>query len=152
MTITNDTNNKATLPEIQLDSWALKHTQNHHLPFGDRLNPRRQDYYDDEEHGTFVYHSRPNRKNRLMEFEPDRTYWTEHLILPPLPRLIAFDLTNISWHVAIWFTLGSICWIINGQVFLWSVQPPPHQPAHHLTPIPCHPSHNNTQTQQAYII
>ena len=96
-------------------------TENHHF-FGAHLNPRRQVYFDKAAHGYVIKHSRAHRKNRFTEFLPDEQHWEHLTIVPKWPQFLRFDYKNISWHVAIFFTLGSIAWIVNGQYAMWPVQ------------------------------
>ena len=90
-----------------------------HLPFSASLDPRRRVFYDSSKHGFLVQWSRQLRKNRDPEFIPDGEYWKHAVVVPNMWVLFRFDFWNISWQVAVWFTLGSICWIINGQYFMW---------------------------------
>jgi len=96
----------------------VKSATRHHL-FGHSIFrwPRRIVFYDDSLDGFMTYHSRAHRKNRYMEFNPKEA--KEGVSQAPrMPTLLSFDWKNISWHVAVYFCLGSICWIVNGQYAL----------------------------------
>lgn len=97
-------------------------SQQHHVPWSASLAPRRRVFYDPSKHGYLVQWSRQLRKNRDPEFIPDDKYWKDAVVVPKLPVLFKWDFKNISWQVAVWFTLGSICWIVNGQYFMWPKQ------------------------------
>ena len=63
--------------------------------------------------GQIQYHSRAHRKNRHAKIVRQ-----DNVLIAPEPPSFwngMSDLSNISWHVAVWFCLGSICWIVNGQ-------------------------------------
>ena len=94
-------------------------SERHHLPWSAKLSPRRQVFYDPSQHGYIVQWSRGLRKNRHSEFVADDKYWRELHVIPRWPVIFKLDFKNVSWHVAFWFTLGSICWIVNGHYFLW---------------------------------
>ena len=66
------------------------------------------------------YHSRAHRKNRHAKIVQEGEGLEPIAVVPNLPSLFNgwSDLSNISFHVAIWFCLGSICWIVNGQYAL----------------------------------
>lgn len=83
------------------------------------LRPHKIIYHNPELDAKVVDRSRQHRKNRYPELLFDAK--TTHLVRP-FPRLILVDLSNISWHVAMLFTLGSICWVINGQYYMWPLQ------------------------------
>lgn len=100
------------------EHWEVRESAPHHLQFA-HFRPRKIIYFDPEYNCLREYRSRQHRKNRGMTvtaLEPDKT-----LVLPSLPTILKLDFTNISWHVAFWFTLGSIAWIINGHFSLWQV-------------------------------
>lgn len=97
-------------------------SQQQHVPWSASLAPRRRVFYDPSKHGHLVQWSRQLRKNRNPEFIPDDKYWKHVVVVPRMPVLFKWDFWNISWQVAVWFTLGSICWIINGQYFMWPKQ------------------------------
>eukprot|EP00890_Picochlorum_soloecismus_P003865 jgi/Picsp_1/447/NSC_00445-R1_integral membrane protein len=80
------------------------------------LHPRKVVFYDESSDGYFTYHSRGHRKHRLMEFKPKDEKNVQ--FVPHAPRLFSLQWSNISWHVAVLFSLGSICWIVNGQYAL----------------------------------
>jgi len=80
------------------------------------LHPRKVVFYDESCDGYFTYHSRGHRKHRLMEFTPKDEQQVQ--FVPHAPRFFSLQWSNISWHVAVLFSLGSICWIVNGQYAL----------------------------------
>ena len=85
--------------------------------------PRRVVVYDHATDGYLEYHSRPHRKNRHLEFHPKDPV-SGIQMESKLPQLLKIDWQNISWHVAIFFCLGSICWIVNGQYALMQSNTP----------------------------
>lgn len=88
------------------------------------LDPKTRTYYDEKAHGYFIETSRGRRKNRKPEFKPDPEHWGPSVVvLPQLPVVHPFRINwgDISLHVALWFTFGSVCWIINGQYFMWPI-------------------------------
>jgi len=81
------------------------------------LRPRRRVFFNSRTGAHYIHHSRAHRKNRYVAVVPEEG---TPLVPPPfrvLPSLS--DVANISWHVAFWFTLGSISWIVNGQYSMW---------------------------------
>ncbi|KAL4534372.1 hypothetical protein Ndes2526B_g06764 [Nannochloris sp. 'desiccata'] len=93
-----------------------------HIPWvGAHLKPRRQVFFDEASHGHIIKHSRPHRKNRFAEYLPDEKHWDCLIVVPKWPQVLKLDFGNISWHVAVFFTLGSIAWVINGQYAMWPV-------------------------------
>jgi hypothetical protein len=94
-----------------------------HIPWlSAHLKPRQQVYFDEAAHGYVIKHSRPHRKNRYAEFSPDEKHWQHLAVIPKWPQVFRLDFNNISWHVAVWFTLGSIAWVVNGQYAMWPRQ------------------------------
>ncbi len=87
--------------------------------FGSKLKPRTEVFFDKTSHGHITKHSRANRKNRFAEFTPDQKHWKHLVIIPKIPRIFRPDFPNISWHVAVYFTLGSVAWVVNGQYAMW---------------------------------
>ena len=79
--------------------------------------PRRVVVYDEANDGYLEYHSRPHRKNRHLLFQPKDPVSGVQME-SKVPQLLKIDWQNISWHVAVFFCLGSICWIVNGQYAL----------------------------------
>lgn len=79
--------------------------------------PRRVVLYDDQMDGYLEYQSRPHRKNRYLDFHAKDPVSGIH-VEPNVPHVLTCDWKNISWHVAVFFCLGSICWIVNGQYAL----------------------------------
>ena len=90
----------------------------HHILRGMAPRPRRVILYDPDADGYLIYRSRGHRKNRKMEFQARKGKEGEMVVPPSVPTLFLWDWNNISWHVAVYFTLGSICWIVNGQYAL----------------------------------
>lgn len=92
-------------------------TESHHMLsesiFG---GPRRIRFFSPQLHAHLDFHSRAHRKNRHPKIIQD----DKIVITPTMPTLWTgmSDLKNISWHVAVWFCLGSMCWIVNGQYAL----------------------------------
>lgn len=80
------------------------------------LHPRKLVLFDEDVNGYFIFHSRAHRKNRYMEFHPKQE--EKVVLIPSMPTILKLDWRNISWHVALYFCLGSICWIVNGQYAL----------------------------------
>lgn len=99
------------------DGQRIVSARRHHILRGIAPRPRRVVVYDPDADGYLIYRSRGHRKNRKMEFQP-RKGKEEMAITPSVPTLFLWDWNNISWHVAVYFTLGSICWIVNGQYAL----------------------------------
>ncbi len=93
----------------------LQGTASHHV-LAKYLGPRLARFYMPKLDAHLVYHSRAHRKNRHPKIVQD----DKITIAPNKPTLWngRSDLGNISWHVAVWFCLGSICWIVNGQYAL----------------------------------
>lgn len=92
-------------------------TERHHLLSNSLFsNPRRIRFFSPHLHVHLVFHSRAHRKNRHPKIVQDDAV----VIAPAMPTLWngTSDLRNISWHVAVWFCLGSLCWIVNGQYAL----------------------------------
>lgn len=97
-------------------------SERQHIPWvGAHLKPRRQVFFDEPNHAYIVEHSRPHRKNRFSEYLPDESHWQQFVVVPKWPQVLRLDFGNISWHVAVYFTLGSIAWVINGQYFMFPV-------------------------------
>jgi hypothetical protein len=97
-------------------------TERQHIPWlGAHLKPRRQVFLDEGSHAHIIKHSRPNRKNRFAEYLPDEKHWKQLVVVPKWPQVLKLDYENISWHVAIYFTLGSVAWVINGQYAMFPV-------------------------------
>ncbi|WPT18091.1 hypothetical protein PSENEW3_00006093 [Picochlorum sp. SENEW3] len=100
------------------DGQRIVSAREHHGFFkGIGHRPRHVVVYDPDADGYLIYRSRGHRKNRRMEFQP-RKGKEEMVITPSVPTLFLWDWNNISWHVAVYFTLGSVCWIVNGQYAL----------------------------------
>ena len=94
----------------------VRNVHSHHI-FERSLfaNPRRIRFFSPTIGAYLEYHSRAHRKNRHAKIVQENL-----VVAPELPTLWNnwSDLSNISWHVAVWFCLGSICWIVNGQYAL----------------------------------
>lgn len=120
-------NGKVDIPSEHVDDFFKQHktrdchrivsTSKQHLLSNIFKWPRKVVVYDGSNDGYLEYHSRAHRKNRHLEFHPKDPISGVQME-SKLPQLLKIDWKNISWHVAVFFCLGSICWIVNGQYAL----------------------------------
>ncbi|KAE9390305.1 hypothetical protein BT96DRAFT_349852 [Gymnopus androsaceus JB14] len=73
----------------------------------------RKDPNSDEE---FLWNSRDHRKNRHVKYTPNQDNKSRHgsSLLVGLGHMFRIEYWNVSWWVAMSFTLGSVVWVING--------------------------------------
>ncbi|KAF8067813.1 hypothetical protein FPV67DRAFT_1669692 [Lyophyllum atratum] len=60
--------------------------------------------------------SRDHRKNRYKDLAPSQSRRSGSNVFQRLGHMTRLEYWNVSWWVAILFTLGSIVWVINGFV------------------------------------
>lgn len=84
-----------------------------HSAFASGLSPRVHVFS-----GGFEEHSRARRKGRAAFYTSPAE--SPKIIIPRWPPVSEiFPVADISYHVALWFTLGSACWIVNGHYMMW---------------------------------
>lgn len=114
----------ATAHHSRPAAWVSTTVDLQHIPFQlvrSKLKPRRQVFHDPQEHVLIVETSRCRRKHRDFEFLLEGEYHPGLVVVPRLPRLLALDIDNISWHVCVSYLIGSILLIINGHFITWPI-------------------------------
>ncbi|KAJ3903990.1 hypothetical protein F5879DRAFT_802509 [Lentinula edodes] len=103
----------------RLEPTLFTHSPNNAFPngIGRFLHPTRatlasKDPDRDEE---FLWKSRDHRKNRHVKYTPnkDRSRHGKNLLVG-IEHMARLEYWNVSWWVAMAFTVGSIIWVVNG--------------------------------------
>ncbi|KAE9390303.1 hypothetical protein BT96DRAFT_1024605 [Gymnopus androsaceus JB14] len=102
---------------LQLDPSLTIHSPNN--PFsGNFFHPTsstiaRKDPNSDEE---FLWKSRDHRKNRHVKYNPNQDNESRQgsNLLVGLGHMFRIEYWNVSWWVAMSFTIGSVVWVVNG--------------------------------------
>ncbi|TFK72787.1 hypothetical protein BDN72DRAFT_281817 [Pluteus cervinus] len=116
-------------PAVSSPAGTESHDDEIVMPTADRGTPASVLPIAVDKFKALVWHSRHHRKQRYVEISPKsgvtRTIKAGRM-RKKLARMTNIEYWNISWWVAVIFTLGSIIWVINGFVVFLPLLAPSH--------------------------